>query len=194
MDIGSSSPLDLVRRCKRGESRAWREFALRYTKFVYGLSLRMLRNQAEAEDASQETFLRVHKYFDRFDTTRPVEPWISSIAYNVCLRRLKGVARTSTKEADTEGLTSPEEAQGFDRMEDGAASREEASLLQVGLASLAAQDRAILHMHYWQGMSTAEVSEAVDMPANTVKIRLFRARGKLRKVLGPLMGEDVAWT
>jgi len=154
----------------------------------------MLRNSTEAEDAAQETFIRVHKYFGTFDPTRPVEPWLSSIAYNVCLQRLQRAAKRRTQEAEPERMTSPEEAQGASRLENGAVRNEAASLLREGLSSLAAQDRAILHMHYWQGLSTAEVSQATDMPVNTVKIRMFRARGKLRDVLGPMLKEDPQWT
>jgi RNA polymerase sigma factor (sigma-70 family) len=188
--VGTSN---LVRRCRQGSNKAWREFVCLYTPLVFALSLRMLRSSAEAEDAAQETFIRVHKYFHTFDPTRAVEPWISSIAYNVCLHRLQRAVRTRTEEARPESLTSPEEAQGASRPEDGAVKSEAAALLREGLTALAAQDRAILHMHYWQGMSTAEVSQATDMPVNTVKVRMFRARSKLREVLGPMLKEDPQW-
>ena len=194
MDLTSASNLDLIRRCKGNEARAWREFSRRFTKQVYSLCLRMLRNQAEAEDATQETFVRVHRYLDRFDSSRPLEPWLAGIGYNVCLRRMPGVVAAARGEDDLDQVSSEEETDGLDRMEDGASSREEAALLHSGLTALAAQDRALLHMHYWQGLGMAEIADAVEMPVNTVKIRLFRARTRLREVLGPLMGGGELWT
>ncbi len=195
MELAAISNADLVRRCRANEHRAWREFARRFTKQVYGLSLRMLRNASEAEDATQETFLRVHRYLNRFDSCRPLEPWLASIGYNVCLRRLPGLALTGGRtddESQESGLTGDEE--GGNLMEDGASSREEAHLLHLSLSELAAQDRALLHMHYWQGMTVSEMADAVEMPANTVKIRLFRARTRLREVLGPQLGGGATWT
>jgi RNA polymerase sigma-70 factor (ECF subfamily) len=194
MDLGRLTQQELVRRCRNGEQRAWRELSKRYAKLVYALTLRVLRNAAEADDATQETFVRVHRYFDRFDSSRPIEPWLSSIAYNVCLRRLQGVARAPvpSEQAEEMAVECDEEAPS---LQEGDLGRgEEASLLQRSLEELAAMDRAILHMHYWQGLNTVEVAEAVDMPVNTVKVRLFRARNKLRELLAPELEEERSWT
>jgi RNA polymerase sigma-70 factor (ECF subfamily) len=188
MDFTRLSQPELIRRCRRGEQRGWREFARRYATLIFALNLRVLRNRSEADDATQETFVRVHKYFDRFDPTRPIEPWLSSIAYNVCLRRLQGVAKAPVLSSETLDIPSGEASQ-----EEGLASGEEAGLLKESLSALAAMDRAILHMHYWQGLSTVEVAEAVDMPVNTVKVRLFRARNKLRELLSPKLAEERSW-
>ncbi len=193
MDLSNISNLDLVRRCRANDARAWREFARRFSKQVYGLSLRMLRDRAEAEDATQETFLRAHRYLDRFDSSRTVEPWLASIGYNVCLRRVPGLRSGVGVDLDVDEFSSDEGTVGTSHMEDGAASREEAHLLHQCLSQLAAPDRAILHMHYWQGLGVAEIAEAVDMPANTVKIRLFRARSRLRSVLGPQISGGTPW-
>jgi len=149
----------------------------------------MLRNSAEAEDATQETFLRVHKYFGGLDPTRPVAPWVSSIAYRECLKRLHEVARAPSTVEDIEEPGRFGAGEGDALPTDVAEHGEEAGLLRTSLASLAAQDRAILHLHYWEGLSTSEVSQAVDMPVGTVKIRLFRARNRLRELLEPSFQE-----
>ena len=118
MDLARLTQQDLVRRCRSGDGRVWRELSRRYAKLVYALNLRVLRNRQEADDATQETFVRVHRYFERFDASRPIEPWLSSIAYNVCLRRLKGVARAPV--AATELV----EAAGGDEEEGSGQERE----------------------------------------------------------------------
>lgn len=177
---------ELVRKCRQGDAKAWQSLVRQLTPLAYRLCLRMLRNPAEAEDASQETFMRVYKYFDRYDPTRPIEPWLSSVAYNVCLQRL---AKTKKVPEGADGSWDlPDSSEGGTGTEARVARREAAGLLEGALGSLAAQDRAILHMHYWQGFSTSEVSRATDMPVNTIKTRLFRARNRLREFLTPVVG------
>jgi DNA-directed RNA polymerase specialized sigma24 family protein len=63
--------------------------------------LRILRHEEEAEDASQEVFLRMFKSFESYDSTRPFSPWASRITYNVCLRRLEGKSAAILREASS---------------------------------------------------------------------------------------------
>jgi RNA polymerase sigma-70 factor (ECF subfamily) len=186
MPTHETSDADLSRRCREGDPEGWRELVRRHSPMVYRLALRMLGAGADADDACQETFLRVHRSFDSFDPTRPLEPWIARIAHNVCLRRL---GATSRKVMDP---TEPSQLQGMeDDRESGpeerAARGEAGELLEAALGELRAQDRAIVLMRYREGLSLAEVAEATEMPVNTVKTRLYRARGALRRLLVPLL-------
>lgn len=128
--------------------------------------------------------MRVHRSLEQFDPTRPLKPWVSRIAYNVCLRRLERVSRkrTELREPERFGELPDERAP---RPDEQAHSNEEAALLGVALEALPAQDRALITLHYNEGLSMAELSESTDMPVNTVKTRLRRARLKLREVLTP---------
>lgn len=184
MALESASDADLARTCRRGDAGAWRELVRRFTPLVYRLALRMLRDGAEAQDASQEVFLRMHRSFDSYDPTRPLAPWVSRTTYHACLRRLQASGRRAGMLEQEEALLvhadpaapSPEQA---------AAASEAAALLARAVEELPAQDRALLDLRYREGLSDAEVSEATGMPVNTVKTRLFRARAKLRGWLGP---------
>ncbi len=143
----------------------------------------MLRNPAEAEDVSQEVFLRMHRSFDTYDPTRPLAPWLARTAYRACLRRLEGPARREVT-ADPAGLPElPDEGRSPEQAAEGG---EASALLLRALDELPAQDRAILDLRYREGLSDAEVAEATGMPVNTVKTRIFRARGRLRDWLAPL--------
>ncbi len=178
MGLDSLPETELARRCRIGDPPAWRELVRRFTPLVYRLSVRMLRNSSEAEDASQEVFLRMHRSFHTFDSTRPMSPWVARTAYHVCLRRLESAARKPVEPDAVEEARSPEQA---------AASQEAASLLARALQDLPAQDRALLDLRYREGLSDAEVSEATGMPVNTVKTRIFRARARLRGWLAPVL-------
>lgn len=186
MGLESSSEADLARSCRRGDAEAWRELVRRFTPLVYRLSHRMLRDGAEAEDVSQEVFLRMHRSFDGYDPTRPLAPWVSRTTYHACLRRLQASARKAGRLEREPSL-----AAGVDpdapSPEQAAEAGEAAALLARAVEELPAQDRALLDLRYREGLSDAEVSEATGMPVNTVKTRLFRARARLRGWLAPLL-------
>jgi RNA polymerase sigma-70 factor (ECF subfamily) len=191
MALDGISDADLARKCRKNSAEAWRELVRRVSPLVYRLSLRMLRSREEAEDACQEVFLRIHRSFDTFDATRPLAPWVGRITYNVCLRRL---GKMSLKKSLT---TDPEEiAQVSDAANPGpevqAAGKEANELLEEALLKLSAQDQALVDLRYREGLSDAEVAEATGMPVGTVKTRLHRARGKLRKILSSVFKRGVA--
>lgn len=185
MANATPSDADLSRACRRGDARAWERLVRQHTPLVYRLAHRMLGSRAEAEDACQEAFMRIHRSFDSFDGTRRLSPWIAQITYHVCLRRLERAARqprAATGEAALEVLPAPERDP-----ERGAAGHEEEALLERCLEGLSAQDRALLELRYRDGLSDAEVAEATGMHLGTVKTRIFRARALLREQLAPLI-------
>jgi len=182
---------ELARRCRRGDPRAWRELVRRFTPLVYRLALRMVRDGGEAEDVSQEVFLRMHRSFDSYDPTRPLAPWVARTAYHACLRRLESSARRPSPTADPEALSAlPDE--GARSPEQAAAAGESVALLERALGDLSVQDRALLDLRYREGLSDAEVSEATGMAVNTVKTRIFRARARLRAWLAPYLARGGA--
>jgi len=162
----------------------------RFTPLVYRLSLRMLRGRAEAEDASQEVFLRMHRAFATYDPTRPLAPWVARTAYHVCLRRMETAARSPTKEAEADEVLAAVRDERSPSPEAKLAESEANRLLATALADLSAQDRALLDLRYREGLSDSEVAEATGMHVNTVKTRIFRARARLRGWLTPLLGEE----
>jgi RNA polymerase sigma-70 factor (ECF subfamily) len=182
------SDADLSRRCRQGDPEAWRILIRRCSPLVYRVALRMLKSQPEAEDVSQEVFLKIHRSFHTFDPTRPLSPWVGRITYNTCLRRLQGAKRSgiATEPSKLNGVTDEKQAGPEER----AASREAGDLLLAAMERLSAQDRALLDMRYREGLSDAELAEATGMPVNTVKTRLFRARKLLKKRLGPVFRNE----
>jgi len=190
MALESLSDAELARRCRRGDPEAWRALVWRFTPLVYRLGRRMLRDEAEAEDVSQEVFLRMHRSFDRYDPTRPLAPWIARTTYHACLRRLEATPRPA---AGRPGVDDPLRSLPDLRRpspEEAAAGGEASALLLRALEELPAQDRALLDLRYREGLSDAEVAEAAGMPVNTVKTRLHRARARLRGWLAPLLKRE----
>jgi len=161
---------------------AFRAFVVRYERMVFALLSRMLGHGPEVEDLAQETFVRAYRAFPGFDLAGPAKPstWLLTIATRLALD-----ARKKKKLDQTE----------LDETNDGAASRTgstpEIALerRQLGRAIAAAADtlpddqRAALVLAEMHGLSIAEISEALMIPENTAKTRLFRAREKMREAL-----------
>ena len=179
---------DISRGCRRNNPDAWRHLIRTYTPMVYRMSLRMLRDRQEAEDASQEVFLQVSRSITSHDPTRPLSPWLARITYNSCLKRLARIKVTAEKERELYENDLPDEdcpVTPESHMNNKQLSEQVTGVLN----RLPAMDRALVLMRYREGFSDSEISESTNMPVGTVKTRLYRARGRLKKWLAPLMKE-----
>ncbi|MBN1773009.1 MAG: sigma-70 family RNA polymerase sigma factor [Deltaproteobacteria bacterium] len=157
----------------------------RFTPLVYRVVRRMLPSDADAQDASQQTFVRIHRSFGSYDPARPLAAWIARIAYHVALRRLGARADRLVAPIEPDALGELAVAPAAE----GPESRETAALLDAALGRLSAQDRGLVMLRYREGLTDAELAEATGMPIGTVKTRLFRARAELRRLLGPALQE-----
>ncbi len=179
---------DISRGCRQNDSQAWRYLVRLYTPLVYRIARRMLRSQQEAEDTTQEVFLRVHRSIMHHDPTRPLAPWLARITYNECLKRLSKTKQIGEKEL---ALYEDDLPDGDTPMtpESHTNSKQVSEQIVRALDRLSIQDRALVIMRYREGFSDSEIAEATNMPVGTVKTRLHRARGRLRKWLAPLFKE-----
>lgn len=179
----------ISRGCRQNNPGAWRQLIRTYTALVYGIAMRMLKNKQDAEDASQEVFMRVHRSIDSHDPTRPLAPWLSKITYNVCLKRISKKGRTVNKEVALYSNDLTEEQDG-NTPETHLTKKQMTDHVFRALDRLSAQDRALIAMRYNEGFTDSEISESTDMPVGTVKTRLYRARNKLRHLLTPYIREN----
>lgn len=157
----------LVRRCLRGDSEAVRSLVERFQADVYGLCLRLLHHRHDAEDVTQEVFLRVFRSLKRWDSSRPLRPWIASIAVNRCRTALAQRSRR------------PELADYLQDVAPGPAADDAAELLReihAAVATLRPEYRTVFVLFHEQGRSYEEVALVIDRPVGTVKTWLHRAR------------------
>lgn len=180
---------DLLRRCRSGDAKAWETLVRRSAPMVYRVACRMLRDDALAEDAMQESFLRMVRSMDSFDPTRAFEPWACRITVNVCLRRLAGGSRQELGACASTELAR-EAGESGTNPEAQAERRETLAILEQGFSALSGQDRGLLTLRYREGLSDAEVAHCCQLPVNTVKTRVSRARAQLAKHLRRSLGGD----
>ena len=188
MDARGIIDADISRGCRQNRPEAWRYLVRNYTPLVYRISLRMLKDRQEAEDASQEVFMNVSRSISSHDPTRPLGPWLARITYNSCLKRLSRIRLTTEGERELfeKGLRDED---GPITPEDRVNNMQTSEKVIMALNRLSAQDRALVIMRYREGFSDSEISESTNMPVGTVKTRLYRVRGRLKKLLAPLMNE-----
>jgi RNA polymerase sigma-70 factor (ECF subfamily) len=171
--------MELVRRLQGGGRAAYSELLDRYERRVFNLALRMLDgNRSEAEDATQEIFIAVHRSIGRFRGHARLDTWMHRIAVNVCLQHRRRSRVTTVPLCDADLAPAPE-GDPFD----GAARSEMRAAIGRAVGRLPEGMRAVVLLHGMEGLSYAEVAQALGCPVGTVKSRLSSALRRLRESL-----------
>ena len=174
----------LLERVRRGETEAIGALFGNFGDDVAGLCARMLGYGPDAEDAANETFLRARRGLDDYDEARPFRTWLLSIAAHHCIDRLRRRAREekifSPTEFDAEALPSP----GPSPLR-GELDAERRRTVTAAMDALPERYRAPLVLRYFVEQSYAEIGAALELSEAQVGMLLYRARRKLRDVLGP---------
>ena len=157
----------LVRRCLRGDADAVQTLVERFQTDVYGLCVRLLHHRHDAEDVTQEVFLRVFRSLDGWDAARPLKPWIMGIAVNRCRTWLAQRSRR------------PELVEYLHETACSPAGDDSAELLreiQAAVGTLRPEYRTVFVLFHEQGQPYEEIAAALERPVGTVKTWLHRAR------------------
>ena len=162
-----TSDEDLARAAAQGDLAAFEALLKRHSGPLLLFCRHLLRDAAAAEDAVQETFLRVHVHLPRFDPSKRFASWITSIAHNVC----RDALRLRGRERPVDGL----EPMVVDRTPDDG--------MEGPLARLPAKHRAILFQKYRLGLNAAEIAERLGLSASDVRTSLHRVLKVLRRSL-----------
>ncbi len=175
---------ELVRRCLTGDELAYRELIARYERQVYSLTLRMVRQREDAEDLTQETFVRMFKALARYDPARPFPAWLFTIAARLSIdqlrrRRMKMVSlfRSEPGESEEHLIDVVDRTPGPEEL---AQYAEEQRATERLIGSLPEHYRVVVVLRHQQGLSYEEIAEALHLPLGTVKARIHRARELLK--------------
>lgn len=171
----------------RGDRAAYTQLMHRYAGAVYSLAYRMLGSAEDAEDASQEIFLRAYTHLESFDRARRFSTWLLSIGSNYCIDRLRR-RRFSWMTLDDVVYALPSAERGPERT---ALLREQQLVVQRALQKLPDHYRLVTVLRYWNDLSYNEIAHVTGLTESTIKTRLHRARHMLAKVLGS--EEETIW-
>ena len=165
----------LIPAAAEGDAEAFSEIVGRYQKPVYNLCYRLLGNHGDAEDASQEAFMKAYQALAKYDAQRPFISWLLAITYNHCMDQLR---RRRITWVGLEALFDKSDQQS-PSAELAVEARSEAEGVQKALSTLSVKDRAVVVLRYWYDYSYDEIGETLSLTNSAVKSRLHRARREL---------------
>ncbi len=177
------SELELVKRCLRGDDAAWEALLQAHTHKIYNLCYRFTGRYEDAEDLTQEVFIKVFRTLSTYDPDQAkFSTWLNRIARNHLVdhyRRTRKDRATSTLDDQLPIADPSAGAHPMGRVE----SRERREILQAGLNRLSPDLREAVVLRDLQDMDYAEIAQVLEVPEGTVKSRINRGRLELARVL-----------
>ena len=178
-----------IRRARGGDPRAFAELVRHYQDRVYGLAYRLTYDAELARDIAQDVFLRLFEKLDRYDPARPFTPWFLRLATNYALNARQKARLRWTHSLDApllDGERAPEPKDPEAVQSQALAEESEArAAIHAAIRELPEKYAGVVALHYLEGLSVAAIGERLDLPSGTVKVRLHRARQRLREALRP---------
>jgi RNA polymerase sigma-70 factor, ECF subfamily len=182
---------EVVRRCLSGESPAWTELVRAHHRRVYALCYRFTGSGTDAEDLTQEVFLKIYANLSSFDVARgSLQVWITTLTRNLLVdhfRRTRNLRATGSLD---EGWDETGELRPVDRLEstgpsqhDLATKRELQKMVQKALAQVSPELREAVILRDLQDMDYKEIAQVLGIPEGTVKSRISRGRAELARLL-----------
>ncbi|OFW04045.1 MAG: hypothetical protein A3H96_08685 [Acidobacteria bacterium RIFCSPLOWO2_02_FULL_67_36] len=159
--------------CRGGSAEAFEELFGRYRERVWGYFRRRLNDRGRAEELAQEAFVAVLEGASRYERRALFRSYLYGIAFNLLSAERRQRRRRGTEPLDEELAVVP------------AASADNGLWVKRALGGLDPQDREIVLLREYEQLSYAEIAGVLGLPLNTVRSRLFRARGELRRLLLP---------
>ena len=169
---------EAIKTCQKGEREAFRHLVERYQKRAVAHALAILLNRDDAEDAVQEAFIDAFKAIGTFDTSRTFYQWFYVLLRNRCYKLT--AKRRPTESLDEALLVATQPGMTEDTR----------VALESALQSLTREEREIVSLKYFSGLSYDELATHLQIPRGTVMSRLFYARRRLQSELGILIREQ----
>ena len=186
-----SSEREYLLKAQKGDQQAFAFIVQSYQRPVYNLCYRMLGNQQEAEDATQETFIRAYTHLDSYNPNRKFLNWVLTIASNHCVDRLrKRRINWSSLEDDpyVEKIPMPESIDPHRSAE----RKETADQIQRWIDQLSPDYRTPVILLYWYGYSYEEIAATMGVSVSAVKSRLHRARKQIAQMIAQAQTHPLA--
>jgi RNA polymerase sigma-70 factor (ECF subfamily) len=171
----------LLSLAKAGDLDAFEQIVVLHERRVFALALRLTGSVEDAKDATQETFIRLHRKMDQIDSRRSIGPWLYTVAVNACRDIGRERQRSRLVPMDDWVFAAPAAA---DDPEGLCADHQREEQLRSVLRRLPEKERAALLLREMEGLSTEEVARILGSSETTVRSQICSARIKLRKLLG----------
>jgi RNA polymerase sigma-70 factor (ECF subfamily) len=185
----------LIQRCLAGDQLAWEAIVRQYRRKVFNVAYKFVGRHDEAEDLTQDIFLKVFKSLDTFDRRANFQTWLISVSRNLCIDHYRSVRKereTIDRDVDSTEVTPP--SVGTPSQIAALEQRDRVELLRQAMAALPATLRTAVLMRDIQECSYHEIARALKLPEGTVKSRINRGRSELARQIRKLRGEEFSPT
>lgn len=165
----------------QGDTNVFSVLVDRYKEMIFTLALKMIKNREEAEEVSQDTFIKIYNSLNKFKGDSKFSTWIYKIAYNTCLDRLK-----KNKKEENTILIDEFSDHLFKTLDNAFSALEEKDrkqTIQNCLNLLSREENFLLTLYYFDDQNLDEIAKIMDINSNNVKVKLFRSRKKLAVIL-----------
>lgn len=181
--MSSASPdIEVINRVIRGDQQAYAELVHRYKDYVFTLALRFCKNREDAEEVSQDIFIKVYRSLADFKGTSKFSTWLYTITYNTSvtfLRKKKMDVRSIDDDHTFLQLENQESSFSANQME----QKSRVNHVNLAIGKLSTDDAQIITLFYKMEQSLEEIGVILGLEPNTVKVRLHRARQRLKEKL-----------
>jgi RNA polymerase sigma-70 factor, ECF subfamily len=171
----------LIERCLRGDQQAWEQIVRLHWRKVFNVAYKFVGKHDEAEDLTQDIFLKIFKSLDTFDRRANFQTWLISVSRNLCIDHYRSVRKereTIDRDVDAGDLTPiSHEISPYAALE----QRDRVSLLREALAELPDTLRTAVLLRDIRELSYQEIADALHLPEGTVKSRINRGRTELAR-------------
>jgi RNA polymerase sigma-70 factor (ECF subfamily) len=187
--VGPLSDVDLLGMARDGDAQAFEEIYDRHATAAFSLAMRICRDPGVAEDVVQDAFLSLWRGRDRYDASRgQLRSWLMGIVHNAAIDRLRRSGVQERRRASAEGIEDRLEAP--DRTDEEVAQREEAMEVRGALGSLPDEQRQVIELAYFDGLTHTQIASRLEQPVGTIKGRMRLGLQKLRAQLSGELTEE----
>jgi RNA polymerase sigma-70 factor (ECF subfamily) len=176
------SDIDLIEQTLAGNQAAYADLVKRHQRFVFTLAMRFSKSREDAEEIAQDCFIKAYRSLASFQKQSKFSTWLYSIVYTTAMTFLRK-KRVDTDSIDDENTYIQLENHSSGLNNDMAETKSRSYYLNQAIGQLLPDDAAIITLFYMGEQSLEEIGQAVGMEANTVKVKLFRARQRLKEKL-----------
>lgn len=187
--MGQQNDYYYIEQVLKGDTSAYAYLVRKYQDMVYGLAFKLLRNQEDAEELAQDSFVKAYHALNSYRQESKFSTWLYRITYNGCItllrkRKTKFIWLDEKKLTDQDEIRIQQQLQTFDEAD-------LAKYLQLALEKLPETDQVLLTLYYYEDQKMDEISQITGLTESNVKVKIHRARKKMYELLSTYSGQEI---
>jgi len=181
---------EIISKVLSGDQQAYAELVSRYQNYVFTLAFRFMKNREDAEEVSQDIFVKAYRALADFKGSSKFSTWLYTIVNNTCITFLRK-KKLQTYSLDKEGVFEAADSQDSGMRANLVEQKSRQNMVNQAIAMLNPDDAEIITLFYKSEQSLEEISQILGVEVNTAKVRLHRARARLKDKMEKHFTEEI---